>query len=58
LNCHAVVHELMTDAEVKLRSISDPVMRVATMLRAEAVHLEMWADSKRKQAELLEGSKH
>jgi hypothetical protein len=47
----------MTDAEVKLRSISDPVMRVATMLRAEAVHLEMLADSKRKQAELLEGSK-
>jgi hypothetical protein len=57
LNCHSVVHELMTDNEVELRSISDPVMRVATMLRAEAVHFEMLAESKRKQAELLEGSK-
>ena len=57
LNCHAVVHEMLADAEVDLRPQSDPVKRVAAMLRAEAVHLEMLANSMRKQAELLEGSK-
>jgi hypothetical protein len=57
LNCHAVMHELLSDAGVELQAISDPLMRVATMLRAEAVHLEMLARSKRKQAVLLEGSK-
>jgi hypothetical protein len=57
LNCHAVMHELMSDAEVELQPVSDPVMRVATMLRAEAVHFEMLAHSKRRQAGLLEGEK-
>ena len=57
LNCHAVTHELLSNAGVELQPVSDPVMRVATMLRAEAVHLEMLASSKRKQAALLEGSK-
>jgi len=54
LNCHAVAHELFDDAGVVLEPVSDPVTRVATMLRAEAVHLEMLAESKRKQAALLE----
>jgi hypothetical protein len=57
LNCHAVAHETLTDAGVDLRPQRDPVKRVAAMLRAEAVHLEMLADSMRKQAELLEGGK-
>jgi hypothetical protein len=58
LNCNALVHdEMLPDAEVNLKPESDPIKRVATMLRAEAVHLEMLADSMRKQAELLEGSK-
>jgi hypothetical protein len=57
LNCHAVMHELLSNAGVELQPVSDPVMRVATMLRAEAVHCEMLASSKRKQATLLEGRK-
>jgi hypothetical protein len=58
LNCNAVVHdEMLPDAEVDLERESDPVTRVATMLRAEAVHFEMLASSKRKQAALLEGRK-
>jgi hypothetical protein len=57
LNCHAVMHELMSDAEVELQPESDPVLRVATMLRAEAVHFEMLAHSKRRQARLLEEEK-
>jgi hypothetical protein len=57
LNCHAVIHERLNDAEVELEPLSDPKERVATMLRAEAVHLEMLASSKRKQAALLEGMK-
>lgn len=57
LNCHAVAHELLDDAGVELESVSDPVMRVAAMLRAEAVHLEMLADSKQRQADLLERGK-
>ena len=57
LNCHAVLHELLSDAGVGLQRVSDPVMRVATMLRAEAVHFEMLASSKRKQAALLGGGK-
>lgn len=57
LNCHAVVHELMSDAEVELQTECDPVLRVATMLRAEAVHFEMLANSKRRQAGLLEEGK-
>jgi hypothetical protein len=55
LNCHAVMHELLSNAGVDLQPVSDPVMRVATMLRAEAVHFERLASSKRKQAALLEG---
>src|SRR5215472_7780554 len=57
LNCHAVMHELLSNAGVELKSLADPVLRVATMLRAEAVHFEMLASSKRKQATLLEGRK-
>jgi hypothetical protein len=55
LNCHAVMHELLADAGIELQPITDPVMRVATMLRAEALHFEMLASSKRRQAALLEG---
>ena len=57
LNCHAVMHELLSNAGVELQPATDPVIRVATMLRAEAVHLEMTASSKRKQAALLEERK-
>jgi hypothetical protein len=46
---------MLADAEVDLRPQSDPVERVAAMLRAEAVHFEMLADTKRRQATLLEG---
>jgi len=48
--------ELLRDAEVDLKLEPDPVKRVAMMLRAEAVHFEMLASSKRRQAALLEGS--
>jgi hypothetical protein len=48
---------MLSDAGVDLRMESDPIKRVATMLRAEAVHFEMFANSKRKQAALLEESK-
>ena len=55
LNCHALVHdEKLPDAEVDLKRESDPIKRVAAMLRAEAVHFEMLASSKRRQAALLE----
>ena len=54
LNCHALLHELLSDERVELQAVSDPVMRVAAMLRAEAVHFEMLASSKRRQAALLE----
>ena len=55
LNCHALVHdEKLPDAEVDLKRESDPIKRVAAMLRAEAVHFEMLARSKRRQAALLE----
>jgi hypothetical protein len=56
-NCHALAHENLFNAEVDLEPESDPVKRVATMLRADAVHLEMLANAKRKQAALLEGEK-
>jgi hypothetical protein len=55
LNCNALVHdEMLPDAEVDLKLESDPIKRVATMLRAEAVHFEMLASSKRRQAAILE----
>jgi hypothetical protein len=55
LNCHAMVHdEILPNAGVDLELESDPIKRVAMMLRAEAVHLEMLARSKRRQATLLE----
>jgi hypothetical protein len=57
LNCHAVMHELLSDAGIELREVPEPVMQVATMLRAEAVHFEMLANSKRRQAGILEGEK-
>lgn len=53
-NCHALSHEHLLDAGVDLQSESDPIRRVATMLRAEAVHFEMLAQTKRQQAALLE----
>jgi hypothetical protein len=54
LNCHAVSHETLDDVGVELQELRDPVERVAAMLRAEAVHFEMLANSKRRQAALLE----
>lgn len=56
-NCHALAHENLLDAEVDLEPESNSVKRVAMMLRAEAVHFEMLADTKRNQAELLERKK-
>jgi len=56
-NCHALAHEKLLDAGVDLQPEPDPVKRVATMLRAEAVHFEMLASTKRQQAALLEGGK-
>lgn len=53
-NCHALIHEGLIDAEVDLRPESEPVKRVAMMLRAEAVQCEMLAQTKRRQAALLE----
>lgn len=56
LNCNALLHDdMLRDAEVCLKPEPDPVKRVASMLRAEAVHFEMLASSKRRQAALLEG---
>ena len=55
-NCHALAHEKLLDAGVDLQPESDPVQRVAMMLRAEAVHLEMLADAKRRQAALLDST--
>ena len=56
LNCHAQLHDqALPDAEIDLQQEPDPGKRVATMLRAEAVHLEMLASSKRRQAALLDG---
>ena len=55
LNCHALAHdEMLPEVEVDLKRESDPIRRVAAMLRAEAVHFEMLARSKRRQAALLE----
>ena len=54
LNCHALMHEKLSDAGVELERQPDPAKRVATMLRAEAVHFEMLANTKRHQATLLE----
>jgi hypothetical protein len=56
-NCHALAHENLLDVEVDLEPEPNPVKRVAKMLRAEAMHLEMMAIAKRRQAELLEGGK-
>jgi len=56
-NCHALMHERLLDAAVDLRSESDPIKRVAMMLRAEAVHFEALARTKRQQAALLERGK-
>jgi hypothetical protein len=56
-NCHALAHESLLNAEVDLEPEPNPVKRVATMLRADAVNLEMLANAKRKQAELLERKK-
>jgi len=56
-NCHALAHENLLNASVDLEPEPNPVKRVAKMLRAEAVHLEMMADAKRRQAALLGGEK-
>jgi hypothetical protein len=57
LNCHALAHEKISEAEIDLEKEADPVKRVAVMLRTEAVHCEMLANTKRRQASLLEGEK-
>ena len=54
LNCHVVQHEKLLDVGVDLRSEANPIRRVATMIRAESVHLEALARAKRRQAALLE----
>lgn len=56
-NCHVLSHERLLDAAIDLRPESDPRKRVATMLRAEAVHFEVLAHTKRQQAALLEREK-
>ena len=56
-NCHALAHENLLNAEVDLEPEPNPVKRVAKMLLAEAVHDEMMASAKRRQAALLEGGK-
>jgi hypothetical protein len=56
-NCHALAHENLLNAEVDLEPESDPIKRVAKMLRSEAVHAEMMATAKRRQAALLEGGR-
>jgi hypothetical protein len=56
-NCHALAHENLLDADIDLEPEPDPIKRVATMLRAEAVHFEMLASAKRQQAALLERGK-
>lgn len=53
-NCHTLVHERLLDAAVDLRAESDPIERLKIMLRAEAVHLEELARTKRQQAAWLE----
>lgn len=53
-NCHGLRHEELLDAGVELGATADPIKRVAMMLRAEAVHFEALAQTKRKQADLLE----
>lgn len=57
LNCHVLAHEGLLDAGVDLRPESNPVKRVATMLRAEAVLFEKLARTKNQQAEWLERGK-
>jgi|SRR6185437_15035928 len=54
-NCHVLLHERLADVGVNLKAISDPILRVVSMLRAEAVHFETVARTKRMQAEWLEG---
>jgi hypothetical protein len=56
-NCHALRHEGLLDAGVDLEAISDPKKRVAMMLRAEAIHHEAFARTKREQADLLDTGK-
>jgi hypothetical protein len=52
-NCHTLLDEYVLDARVDLQAESDPIKRVAMMLRAEALHHAMLADTKRRQAALL-----
>ncbi len=53
LNCHAVLHELISDDD--LRRELNPIKQVEKMLRAEIVHHEMMANTRRMQVELLSG---
>lgn len=54
-NCHAIFHEKAIAAGINLEPQPDPVKRVASILRSEAVHHDMLAEAKRRQAALLEG---
>ena len=54
-NCHALSHENLLDSNVDLRLEADPRLRLAMILRAEAVHFDMLAKAKRQQARMLEG---
>lgn len=54
-NCHAIFHENAIAAGVNYEPEPDRVKRVASSLRSEAVHHEMLAEAKRRQAALLEG---
>jgi hypothetical protein len=56
-NCHAIAHEKLLDEGVDLGSTVSPAKRVAMMLRAEAVHYELLARTRREQAALLENEK-
>jgi hypothetical protein len=56
-NCHALAHENLLNAGVDLGPESNPIRRVAEMVRAEAVHHEMMAAAKWRQVALLEGRK-
>jgi hypothetical protein len=56
-NCHALAHENLLNAGVDLEPESNPIKRVAEMVRAEAVHHEMMAAAKWRQVALLEGEK-
>jgi hypothetical protein len=56
-NCHCEVTEGLLQAGVSMKAQSDPIIRVAVGLEAEAVFLEMLAKGHRRKAELLRNSR-